>query len=174
MVPNDPLSPIFATTKPMQWPNGAIKAWRSWRLIEHILPDFTSVITLRSVTYTNEWLPRQEMIAECAPRALIGSPKFKTTTHAVPDLNHGCGIYSVKTEAQALEWRQHIASQPCVWGEVNIWGHVYKFTRGYLSEFAYPARIIVPKDLKDWNNRFTPEMIALELQETYVIEAVIE
>lgn len=186
-----PLQGGKAAVKPMQWPNGAeveeddweffpeaIKSWRAWRVVNwqwnpEELGD-NRVLMLQSITYRTMWTPKQEMIAECKPLKLV--PEFPTKSlnnaHACPDLNHGCGIYSVKTEAQALEWKNYRVHDPVVWGQVNIWGHVYKFTKGYLSEFAYPARIYVPDDLGAWNHRISPEMVALELTDIYGVEAV--
>lgn len=178
------------TSKPMQWPNGAVveeddweffpeamKSWRAWRVINHSVdeePDMLTdgVLMLQSITYRTIWTPKQEMIAECVPMRLTADPATKSHTHSSPDLKHGCGIYSVKTEEQALEWRKYRPYDTVVWGKVSIWGHVYKFTKGYLSEFAYPSQIFVPDDLGTWNERITPEMLALELSETYGIEAV--
>ena len=188
--PSNPIS--LRTPKPMQWPNGAelekddweffpeaIKSWRAWRITHHeVEPDQgmdKNVILLQSITYRTVWIPKQEMIAECKPMALVTEDPTsipKQPVHSSPDLTHGCGIYSVKTEEQALEWRRYRFNDPVVWGQVNIWGHVYKFTKGYLSEFAYPARIFVPDDLASWKNLITPEMLALELTQTYGIEAV--
>lgn len=183
----------------MQWPNGvvaeeddwefypeAIKSWRSWLVVERPLSENVngidqivrpeeSVIMLRSITYQTLWTPRQEMIAQCVPLPTAGTAaRPKPHTHACPDISHGCGIYSVKTKEQALAWKSYRQYDAVVWGQVNIWGHVYKFTKGYLSEFAYPANLVVPNDLGVWAGRITPEMLALELQQTYGVEAVTE
>src|SRR6266496_5006988 len=98
----------------------AIKAWRAWRVI-----DYDGVLVLRSITYQTNWLPRQEMIAQCVPDSL--SLEKAQTSHAAPDLEHGCGIYSLKNREDALTWSEFSGKLgTTVYGTVSIWGHAFK------------------------------------------------
>lgn len=149
------------------------EAWRAWRII-----DWDGVLVLQSITYKVNWIPRQEFIAECRENPSV--KKKATTVHAAPDLNHQCGIYCLKDKEAAIVWAENAATwskaDPVAYGRINIWGHTLNFTKGYLTEFAYPAEIFVPP-----NNGF-PDVeraidtdareLARELASTYRVEAV--
>lgn len=166
--------------KPMMWPYAqddrsdddwelypeAIRAWRAWRVI-----DYEGVFLLRSITYNSDWIPRQEMIACCIPGPIPS--KRPVTDHPAPDIDHGCGIYSLKEESDATIWMNHVSpAKAAVYGSVSIWGHVFKFTKGYLSEFAYPSHLVIPHHIGQLEDVISPEELSLELSKTYQVEAV--
>ena len=146
----------------------AFQSWRAWRVLER-----DGVLVLQSVTYNCLWVPGQELIARCMPNA-----KRRISCSFCPDLNHGCGIYSVKDPEDAIVWgKQRLASDTVVYGRVSIWGHCFKFTGGYLSEFAYPSFLFVPSNKEvlsgyPKNVQANSEEIATELNKTYRVEAV--
>ena len=145
----------------------AIQSWRAWRVI-----DFGGVLVLESITYKTTWIPRQEVIAECRNRVT------RTTAHAAPDLDHSCGIYSLKSMEHAARWSGLPKDKDnVVYGRVSIWGHCFKFVDGYLSEFAYPSLIYVPTQKPkeegiDKDIDIDQEDLAIELSSTYRVEAI--
>lgn len=145
----------------------ALQAWRAWKV-----ELWDEVLILRSITYKTRWIPKQELIAECRPLNETRIPKFP---HLCPNLDHMCGIYSVKTLDDAHLWKKFPQnSVTAVYGQVSIWGNVFKFTRGYLSEFAYPSRLIVPELGNDFKEDVSQEEIAMILSDTYGVPAEVE
>jgi len=146
----------------------AIKSWRSWYVIDH-----DGVLVLRSITHDVVWIPRQELVAKCLKNRLNKHPSTTPGPHATPNIDHGCGIYSVKTKEQCSAWVDYANEYATtVYGEANVWGNVLAFTRGYLSEYAYPARLYVPD--KPGKLGLDQDELAHELSNTYLVEAVIE
>ncbi len=148
----------------------AFQSWRMWRVVEYET-DSDTVLALQSITYRVIWVPRQELIAECRQQDKGAKP----CAH-VPSLDHLCGIYSVKRLEDAMMWAGQPAQyETVVYGKVSIWGHCYKFERGYLSEFAYPSLFVVPpnEDTEDAKKRIrmSSEEIAIELSKNYRVEA---
>jgi hypothetical protein len=146
-----------------------MKAYRAWRVI-----DWDGVLALQSITYKVNWIPRQEMIAECRPKP---NRKPVVHVHAAPDLNHGCGIYSLKDLDDAVEWANWPPkTDTVVYGRVKVWGHCLNFTKGYLSEFAYPYKLFVPpnESTKDCVKEIDADAreVAMILSDTYKVEAV--
>lgn len=146
----------------------AIKSWRAWRVIE-----LDGVLVLQSITFKSNWIPRQELIAECIPSRACPAPKIR---HAAPDIDHGCGIYSLKDKEDAVVWSKDYPTETetIVYGEVFIWGHVFVFTKGYLSEYAYPANLIIPSGNGTLLDELGMDQLQLELSNTYQVEVVPE
>jgi hypothetical protein len=176
--PNNPLS--GKSKLPMMWNSElaneteeedwnfyieAMEAWRAWRVIE-----LDSVLLLQSITYRTNWIPRQEMQATCVPSTSAFPKPVKP--HLTPSIEHGCGIYSVKTRLDALRWRHFPSSlDTVVYGRASIWGNVFLFTKGYISEFAYPSHLLIPQEMgKDLESVLSQEELSYELRRTYVVE----
>lgn len=144
-----------------------IESWRAWNVV-----SFDDVLLLQSITYRVNWMPKQEMIAQCIRRP---ESDLKVHSHLAPDIEHGCGIYSVKHFGQALRWMNFGGSgdkksSVRVMGKVFLWGHVFRFTEGFLSEYAYPSAIYVNTEHVEWFDA-EPEEIRRELSATYGVEA---
>ena len=147
-----------------------LQSWRIWRVIE-----WDSVLVLESITYKTKWLPRQELIAECKNSHGWHPGVQEVGIHSPPDLNHQCGIYSLKDKESAMIWMQYPAkTETVVMGRVSIWGHCLKFQKGYLSEYAYPSFICVPPEVGKTRNDLgiSADELAVELGKTYRVEAV--
>lgn len=149
----------------------AFEAWRAWRIVE-----LDGILLLQSVTHRTNWLPRQEFIAECLPIKKDGVV-IRKHVHAAPDLEHGCGIYSLKSAEGAMMWaNEYLRTDTRVYGKVSIWGTCFKFQKGYLSELAYPSNLYVPPNVTASGDKRSidihPEELAVELASTYRIEAM--
>ena len=126
-----------------------IVSWRSW-MVEFKGDD----VTLRSITYKTPWLKRKACRAHCLyqwtnkniPQAHHLGP------HNCPNLVHGCGFYSVKEIEAAKRWAQNGSYTFRVIGKVKIWGSVFRYTDGYISEYAYPSDIFVSENYNHWKN----------------------
>lgn len=125
--------------------------WRSWNIV--VMDD---KVLLRSITYKTIWTPGTEFVAHC--KRNLGPYDSFEHNHDSPNKHHGCGIYAVKTEEDAARWLSFSPeSRMRVMGEVKLWGIVYRYTRGFLSQYAYPKSIYVPHE--------TPEQYPLEPRE---------
>jgi len=140
----------------------AIQAWKAWRVIE-----LHGILLLQSLVHRANWIPRQEMVSECMNKS---NPNFRP--HLSPNIRHGCGIYSVKQQDWALQWQRYPNIEDVVvYGRVSIWGNVFKFTKGYISEYAYPSYLYVPPDKgQELYETIHPEELRVELNNTYVVE----
>lgn len=145
----------------------AIQAWRAWRVVE-----LDGVILLQSITYRVNWIPRQEMVSECRNSRKSNRPHV---SHLSPNINHGCGIYTVKEQRDAIQWRRYPShTDTVVYGRASIWGNVFQFTKGYISEYAYPAFLFVPHDIgEELQGTLHPEELAYELSNSYGVESVV-
>jgi hypothetical protein len=162
-----PLPPDEISEDNWQLVPEAFKAWRAWRVI-----DYHNILMLESITHRVLWMPRQEMIAECRTNHNGVRPKID---HPAPDPEHGCGLYSVKNPDYAKIWQLYPKStETVVWGSVSIWGHIFSFVKGYLSEFAYPSMFIIPNNLGDMGKDISRDELADELSRTYQVEAVLD
>jgi hypothetical protein len=184
MQPSHPQRIITSERLPMQWPPPksehleddwqlfpeAFQAWRSWRVVE-----WDGELILQSITYKDtNWIPRQEVIAECRPS--LGG-KVPEIPHPAPDPRHGCGLYSVKSQDSAAKWLNYVPTKQCgVFGRVSIWGHIFEFERGYLSEFAYPSFLIISESKmgEELSKYLSAEELAITLMDTYQVEVVTE
>lgn len=118
--------------------------WRSWNVI--LIKDEA---LLRSITYKTIWKPGTELVAHCM-KSVTNDKEYWENGHESPDKAHGCGVYAVKTEEDAARWLNFSPeSRMRVMGEVKLWGTVFRYTRGYLSEYAYPKSIFVPHDIPE-------------------------
>jgi hypothetical protein len=179
----DPVTKLISSKLPLQFPVKdspledddwqfyvePIQAFRAWRVI-----DWDGALVLQSITYKVNWVPRQKMIAECRPGAK--KEKKEIHVHAAPDLNHGCGIYSLKSLDDAVKWSNWPPkTDTMVYGRVKVWGHCLNFTKGYLSEFAYPSMLYVPpNEHEDCEKEIDADAreVAMILSDTYKVEAV--
>jgi hypothetical protein len=146
----------------------AFQAWKAWRVVE-----VDGVLLLESITYRCRWIPRQEMVASCHNK----STQTDIGPHLTPNIRHGCGIYSVKEKEDAYQWFKWPSEQDTVvYGRVSIWGNIFKFTKGYISEFAYPSYLIVPDKIgyKLQQTDITQEELVHELKHTYIVDTVPE
>lgn len=116
-----------------------IIGWRAWNI--YVDPK-RGRVRLQSITYKLLWPPGSPFRARCNTK--------QNLRHEAPNLVHKCGIYSVKNEDDAARWMNYQRSNSnCIRGigEVKLWGNIYKFTRGYVAEYAYPASVHIDHDI---------------------------
>jgi hypothetical protein len=101
-----------------------IRAWRIWRV--------GNEGALESPIYGDEWPPGGAFRSECPD------------DHDRPLPECGCGVYAVATREQAVEWAEWARSAlpyPIVLGQVQLWGRVLPYSRGYRAQHAYPYEL---------------------------------
>lgn len=159
-----------------------IVAWRAWGVCGVGACDCSHRrgILLRSITHRVPWLRRKPTRAHCLncwKKNPGSSVRTASLHHSAPDMAHGCGIYSVKTIDDAMAWSNHGTKMFRVVGEVLLWGKVFRYTHGYIAEYAYPKSLWIPDDWSRFaepaHPAFQPEEIALMLEDTYGIEATV-
>lgn len=119
--------------------------WRCWAIKVN-----AEAIWLESITYKAKWIAEERMEAGCI--TMTGG-KNEESDHDSPNVDCGCGIYSVASKEQALGWLnqywmaiyQNPTTFRCI-GTAKLWGKVIRFTRGFLSQYAYPEKIWVPHE----------------------------
>lgn len=134
--------------------------WRAWNII--LVGDN---VRLTSITHQKTWPPGEEMRAECVPTMWNrGADRIR---HSAPNKNCNCGIHAVLTMEDALQWHAFATPEKmrCV-GEAKLWGIVYRFTRGFLAEYAYPSKIWVPHETPH-DFPLEPRECVRELRRTY-------
>lgn len=151
---------VYFDTKP-------IIGWRAWQ-IEFIDGEPQSV---RSITYPLRWPPRKIMRAHCIfAYQKTQREAFAARPHHSPTVSHSCGIYSVKTSAQARTWTT-AAGQQRIIGKVALWGRVLMYSEGAKAEFAYPVNFIVPPTLKENMVGIDHADLCAWLENAYGVEA---
>lgn len=118
--------------------------WRAW----NITIETGDKIRLRSITHQKLWIPEVPFEAKCLPT--MWNKKSERPVHAAPHKECGCGIHAVMDKEGAMEWHGFGNSMKmrCI-GEVKLWGVVFRYTRGYLAQFAYPKELWVPHDVPE-------------------------
>jgi hypothetical protein len=114
--PGVPVSPIVHTE--------VIVGWRVWRISDQGL--------LSSVFMSNVWPAGEPLKACCA-----GTPRLQHGIHAFAER------YAAE-EYLRIDTRGYQSKR--VVGEVALWGNVVVHEAGYRASYAYPRRIIVPRD----------------------------
>lgn len=134
--------------------------WRAWNI--HVESD---VVRLRSITYQRTWLPDTPFTADCVDT--IHNKKKDKTPHISPSKECGCGIHAVTSIEDAFLWHGYgtLDKMRCV-GEAKLWGIVYRYTRGYLAQFAYPKTLYVPHEVPE-NFPIDAREAVKELRRTY-------
>lgn len=143
----------------------ALQAHRAWRVV---LKD--DVFLLKSLHYTPFWLPRTEFTADCLN-------KDKYHAEGSPNIDCGCGVYSVKDLDYAIEWAYGFKHDSFViYGNVSIWGSIFKFEYGFLSQYAYPSLFYVRNYKGRIEKEFecSPDELATEISNSYRVEAVVQ
>lgn len=140
------------------------QAWRAWSV--HVDTE-KSKIRLQSITYKLYWPPEVPFRARCMRRSLSPSPTLPEKHEGCPDVNHGCGIHGLKDREDAMLWMNYGGQQQlrCI-GEIKMWGLVFRFTKGYLSEYAYPSKIWVEHEMPE-NFPIDSREVVHELRRTY-------
>jgi hypothetical protein len=137
-------------------------AYRVWG----VFPDEEDgKMKLRSITYKTSWPSGEPIEAACQVT------RYNThAEHPTPDPGHGCGIHAVKEENDAMLWLNQgfyvKAPELRCYGEVKLWGTVYRYTKGYLAQYAYPSKLWIDPVTPDWFPVDSREA-AHELRRTY-------
>jgi hypothetical protein len=138
-------------------------AYRSWAII---CDEDDQKVKLRSITYKTPWPSGEPMVAGCYQMHYGTQPE----PHDTPDAGHSCGIHAVKDDEDAIMWMgsgftaQH-AELRC-YGEVKLWGKVLRYTKGYLSQYAYPVSLFLDPQPPE-NFPIESREAAKELRRTY-------
>lgn len=146
-----------------------VMGWRCWRLGWQ-----DDQLTLQSVTYSTYWIPMQELTAQCKSYVVFGGSRNCAT---VPNREHRCGIYAVKTPKAAMKWAGSswlTALAPRVVGRVKLWGRILCHTEGWLAQHAYPASFFVPETIRpaaDWP--LEAEEVMRMLEDMYRVPTVL-
>jgi len=123
---------------------------------------------LQSITYRALWPPRQAFRSHCLiqwGKTYRDQPEGGSLNHSAPNMEHRCGIYGVKEKDDLNAWSR---GRSCVViGEVLIWGKVFEYQHGYISEYAYPIEIVGYEG--DWKE-YDPIEVIHELSEVYGID----
>jgi hypothetical protein len=138
--------------------------WRSWNVVV-----VSEKVLLRSVTYKTLWTPGTEFTARCKKNVVHHyQGQNVPENHSSPSKEHGCGIYAVTNQADAAKWCAFSTESTFrVMGEVKLWGAVFRYTRGYLSQYAYPKSILVPFEIPNDYPIEDPREIVHELRKSY-------
>jgi hypothetical protein len=137
----------------------AIVGWRVWRLGSIKRMDSTTEVFLRSCVRSDFWQPLQRLEAACV-------------RHALPSRTCECGIYALKARTEALEWARWARSvfpNAVVIGQVNLWGNVLQFSRGYRAQYAYPYHLEIGDDVA---LELDPDEVARQLRTSYLIDVI--
>jgi hypothetical protein len=115
--------------------------WRAWNI--HVEND---EVSLRSITYQRTWHPGIPFTAECVEN--MWNRRHPRSPHKSPSKECGCGIHAVMNMEDAFKWHGFgtLDKMRCV-GEADLWGVVYRYTRGYLAQYAYPKNLLVPHEV---------------------------
>jgi hypothetical protein len=132
--------------------------WRVWLVVEQ-----ESELRLASVLYPTVWPVREELVAECRPRA-----RALGRAHGVPGARCRCGIYaaaSVEDAASYFDGRGPSTLREVyrVIGRVALWGSVVEGERGWRAAHGYPSRLYVPSRSLGGPSTVTAGEVALAL-----------
>lgn len=135
-------------------------SYRAWTIdIESRKEPF-----LRSITYRIGWPKRRPFRSHCMTqwyKTHRDSPSPRAYSHSAPDMEHRCGVYSLLDEKDCSKWQMGRVN--VIFGSVKVWGKVFKYEKGFLSEFAYPYEIIGIGDR--WAE--DPEKLVYKISESY-------
>ena len=128
-----------------------IVGWRVWGLSTpasaNPRADASQPCILASTFMIDVWPPGKAMTACCGANML----------------RHG--IHAFATPAQALAYMGECRKPTRhVFGEVSLWGRVVIHERGFRAQWAYPKRILVPKQYRGGRD------IVNELRRSYGVE----
>jgi len=142
-----------------------VLAWRAWRVyrIETLrLGTQARLCAVGTEGVPKVWEPRARVRAACSQHQGL---------HEAPDpaLECWCGIYGLRTEKaireQVATWEENWqgGSELLGWavGQVNLWGRVVEYERGWRAEFAYPYALTVHSD---------DATLAPELRRRYLVD----
>ncbi len=130
-----------------------ILAWRAWKVADG---------RLYSTVFGTLWPERTKLEATCG----VGGRSSFGGLRGVHDAPYGacdCGIYGLKTEADALAIARHVlAPAQVAVGRVSLWGRVIETSLGYRAQYAYVYDVY----LQDG----TPEEL-VAIRERYAVDA---
>jgi hypothetical protein len=105
-----------------------IRGWRVWKVTSG---------RLYSTVFGTLWPERARLVARCGLGGR-SSPGGLRGVHEAPSRGCDCGIYGLKSRADALYLAQQIAQPVLVAvGRVSLWGRVVETERGYRAQYAY-------------------------------------
>lgn len=142
-----------------------IKQWRSWKV------DLSGGLELRlkAVSHNELWTPKQPLEA-----MHHGSGCTIPAGVTRPDWSCSCGIYGVRTIAQAQKWGSTSPPYIHLVGKASYWGRVLQFQNGLRAQYAYPYTIYVPEEPTLYSHEYHPERLRNELRDIYGVEVVID
>jgi len=121
---------------------------------------------LRSLTYKIRWPYKKPLRSHCMAQWTNSYRKalYTMIKHSAPNMQHKCGIYSLKEMKGIDYWTTSRTN--AIYGTIALWGKVFEYEDGYLSEYAYPKTINGFSDKWDQN----PEELIYEISNLYEVE----
>ena len=132
-----------------------VRGWRVWRIADG---------RLYSTVFGTLWPDRARLEARCGLGGR-SSPGGLRGVHDAPLRGCDCGIYALKSRADALFLARQITNDPVAIGRVSLWGRVVETERGYRAQYAY---------IYDLTVFGATSAEALELRNRYAIDVVVE
>jgi len=105
-----------------------IRGWRAWKVANG---------RLYSTVFGTLWPDRARLEARCGLGGR-SSPGGLRGVHDAPSRGCDCGIYALKSRADALFLADQITqSAVAAVGQVSLWGRVVETERGFRGQYAY-------------------------------------
>jgi hypothetical protein len=132
-----------------------IRGWRVWKVADG---------RLYSTVFGTLWPDRARLEARCGLGGR-SSPGGLRGVHEAPSRGCDCGIYALKSRADALFLAHQIAQPALVAvGRVSLWGHVVETERGYRAQYAYIYDVTLlggtDAQAKEIRNRYAVDALA--------------
>ena len=158
--------------------------YRAWKLQLNSMQDGMPVPTLERLLLSInnvKWEPRHPLLAIHHPNGhRHDDPTQPLRGGGCPNWHCQCGIYGVKTLAQAQKWSKmgprgdRPNSHTQVVGKVVMWGKVLQYQVGAKAEYAYPEQLWLSPTMLSWGGEEHPERLAEELAAKYGIPVNLE
>jgi hypothetical protein len=133
-----------------------IVGWRVWKVAQGCL---------YSMVFGTLWPERVRLEARCGLGGR-SSPGGLRGVHDAPSRDCDCGIYALKSQADALFLAQQMATPSvAAVGRVSLWGRVVETERGYRAQYAYIYDLML---LGGTNAQ------AGEIRNRYAVDALVE
>lgn len=132
-----------------------IRGWRVWKVGNG---------RLYSTVFGTLWPERARLEARCGLGGR-SSPGGLRGVHEAPSRACDCGIYALKSRADALFLARRTRSAgPVAIGRVSLWGRVVETERGYRAQYAYIYDLTVlgatDAEARKLRNRYAVDVVA--------------
>jgi len=133
-----------------------IRGWRVWKV---------AYGCLYSTVFGTLWPERTRLEARCGLGGR-STPGGLRGVHDAPSRGCDCGIYALKSHADALVLARQITTAALLAvGRVSLWGRVVETERGYRAQFAY---------IYDLTLLGATDAEASEIRNRYAVDVLVE